>query len=82
MKKIKNHQRPRREYIFDIVDDKKALKIWRDSTFKSAISNYNTSSPTKPREPFGLNCFFNCSHIVRVDMLYRTCCAGRMELRT
>ncbi len=33
MKKFKNHQRPRREYRFDILDHKKTLKIWRDSTF-------------------------------------------------
>jgi hypothetical protein len=30
--KMKNHQRPRREYRFDIVDHKKALTIWWDST--------------------------------------------------
>jgi hypothetical protein len=34
MKKFKNHQRPRREYRFDIVGHKKALKIWWDGTFK------------------------------------------------
>ncbi len=33
LKKFKNHQRPRREYRFDLVDDEKALKIWWDSTF-------------------------------------------------
>ncbi len=33
MKKFKNHQRPRRKYRFDIVDNKKALKIWWDSPF-------------------------------------------------
>jgi hypothetical protein len=35
MKKFKNHQRPRREYRFEIVDHKKALKIWRDSPFNA-----------------------------------------------
>jgi hypothetical protein len=34
MKKIKNHQRPRRKYRFDILGHKKALKIWWDSPFK------------------------------------------------
>ncbi len=37
MKKFKNHQRPRREYRFEIVDHKKALKIWWDSPFKRVI---------------------------------------------
>jgi hypothetical protein len=37
MKNFKNHQRPRREDRFDIVDNKKALKIWWESTFKSHL---------------------------------------------
>jgi hypothetical protein len=37
MKIFKKHRRPRREYRFDIVDHKKALKIWRDSPFKGLI---------------------------------------------
>jgi hypothetical protein len=37
MKKFKNHQRPRREYRFEIVDPKIALKIWWDSPFKRAV---------------------------------------------
>jgi hypothetical protein len=37
MKKIKNRQRPRRKYRFDIVGHKKALKIWWDSTFKIIV---------------------------------------------
>jgi hypothetical protein len=35
MKKFKTHQRPRRKYRFDIVGNKKALKIWWDSPFKA-----------------------------------------------
>jgi hypothetical protein len=38
MNNFRNHQRPRREYRFDIVDHEKALKIWRDSTFKRNCS--------------------------------------------
>jgi hypothetical protein len=37
MKKFKNHQRPRRKYIFDIVGHNKALKIWWDSPFKAFL---------------------------------------------
>ncbi len=37
MKKFKNHQSPRRKYRFDILDNKKALKIWWDSSFKAAV---------------------------------------------
>ncbi len=40
MKKCKNHQRPRREYRFDIVDHKKAWKIWWDSTFNDEPINW------------------------------------------
>ncbi len=39
MKKIINHQHPRKEYRFDIVGHKKALKIWLDSTFKQLVKN-------------------------------------------
>ncbi len=34
IKKILNHQSPYRKYWFNIVDDKKDLKIWWDSPFK------------------------------------------------
>ncbi len=34
IKKILNHQCPYRKYWFNIVDDKKDLKIWWDSPFK------------------------------------------------
>ncbi len=34
IKKILNRQRPYRKYWFNIVDDKKDLKIWWDSPFK------------------------------------------------
>jgi hypothetical protein len=37
MKKIKNHQRPRRKYRFNFVGHKKAIKIWWDSPFKQDI---------------------------------------------
>jgi hypothetical protein len=33
-KKIYIHQRPKRKYWFNIVDDKKDLKIWWEGTFK------------------------------------------------
>jgi hypothetical protein len=35
IKKILNHQRPYRKYWFNIVDDKKDLKIWWDSPFNT-----------------------------------------------
>ncbi len=34
IKKNLKHQRPYRKYWFNIVDDKKDLKIWWDSPFK------------------------------------------------
>ncbi len=37
MKKFKNHQRPRRKYRFDIVGNKKALKILQDIPFKVVV---------------------------------------------
>jgi hypothetical protein len=37
MKKFKNHQRPRRNYRFNIVGHKKALQIWWDSPFKLLV---------------------------------------------
>jgi hypothetical protein len=33
IKKILNHQRPYKKYWFNIVDDKKDLKIWWDGPF-------------------------------------------------
>jgi hypothetical protein len=48
MNKFKNHQRPRRKYRFNIVDHKKALKIWWDSPFKAACDAQTAKG--KPRK--------------------------------
>ncbi len=39
IKKILNHQRPYRKYWFNIVDNKKDLKIWWDSPCLSTPEN-------------------------------------------
>jgi hypothetical protein len=54
MKKFKKHQRPRREYRFDIAGNKKALKIWWDSTFKAPASH-----PGSSEQPFSKFLIFN-----------------------
>ncbi len=53
MKKIKNHQRPRRKYRFNIVGHKKALKIWWDSPFKPPVSNSKINLKTINEQRLG-----------------------------